>query len=241
MPEIRLPVFQGPLELLLHLIERDDLDITAVSLVAVTDQYLQAIRSGSGFDPQALAEFISIAAKLIYLKSKALLPRSPDEESVSLEDDDVGRELVDLLIEYRRFGEVADLLRQRQEAGLRLYPRGAPAPAHGNADSGLSDVTVDALLAIMTDVLARAPQEPKVVLPRDGLTLNERIDDFRQRLRRRGKFSFRQMIRECRSRIEVIMSFLAVLELLKNGECDARQSGPWGDIEVVALAAVASR
>ena len=83
MAEISLPVFEGPLDLLLHLIERDDLDITAVSLVSVTDQYLKAIRGGDGFEPHALAEFVSVGAKLIHIKSKALLPRDivdPDAE-----------------------------------------------------------------------------------------------------------------------------------------------------------------
>jgi segregation and condensation protein A len=88
---------------------------------------------------------------------------------------------------------------------------------------------------IMMDVLSRTPPEPKAMLPRDGITLSDRIADFRERLRRGRKISFRQMIRECQTRVEVILSFLAVLELLRTGECDARQSGAWGDIEVVAM------
>jgi segregation and condensation protein A len=234
MPEIHLPVFQGPLDLLLHLIERDDLDITAVSLVAVTDQFLKAIHDGDSFDPQAMAEFVAIGAKLIYLKSRALLPRAPVDDAEELEDDDVGRELVDLLLEYKRYGQAADMLQQRQEAGVRVYSRMAPTPILENHDTGLSDVTMEALCAIMMDVLARTPPEPKAVLPRDGITLVQCIGDFRERLRRHGKFSFRQMIAECGSRLEVIISFMAVLELLKNGECDARQSAAWGDIEVAA-------
>jgi segregation and condensation protein A len=233
MPEIRLPVFEGPLDLLLHLIERDDLDITAVSLVAVTDQFLKAVHEGDDVDPQALAEFVAIGAKLIYLKSRALLPRAPEEEAPSLEEDEVGRELVDLLLEYRRFSEITDILQGRQETGLRVYSRMAPAPMLPNHDTGLSEVTMEALCAIMVDVLARTPPEPKAVLPRDGITLVQRIGDFRDRLRRHGRFSFRQMISECDSRLEVIISFMAVLELLKNGECDALQSAAWGDIEVV--------
>ncbi len=234
MPEIYLPVFQGPLELLLHLIERDDLDITAVSLVAVTDQFLEAIHDGESFDPQAMAEFVAIGAKLIYLKSRALLPHAPVDDAQDLEDDDVGRELVDLLLEYRRYGQAADVLQQRQQAGIRVYSRMAPAPILQSHDAGLSDVTMEALCAIMMDILARTPPEPKAILPRDGITLGQRVNDLRERLRRRGKFSFRQMIAECGSRLEVIISFMAVLELLKTGECDARQSAAWGDIEVAA-------
>lgn len=236
MAEISLPVFEGPLDLLLHLIERDDLDITAVSLVNVTDQYLKAIRSGDGFEPHALAEFVSVGAKLIYLKSRALLPRPEQAAEEEIEDDDVGRELVDLLREYKRFTEVVNLLEQRQEAGVRSYTRLAPPPVVPEGP-GLSSVTLEKLAAIMREVLARKPVErPKAVIVRDtAMTLNERVTDLRERLRKRGKFSFRRMISECRTRVEVVVSFLAILELLKSGECDARQDASWGDIEVVAL------
>ena len=239
MPEIHLPVFEGPLDLLLRLIERDDLDITAVSLVAVTDQYLGAIRSEGAVDPQALAEFVAIGAKLIYLKSRALLPRPANDEP-GIEDDEVGRELVDLLREYARFGSVVQILAERQEAGLRLYTRMAPPPELPEGP-GLEGVTVESLLRIMLDVLSRKPAEPRAVLPRDTtMTLAERGADFRDRLRRNGKFSFRRMISACRTRVEVIVSFMAVLELLRGGECDARQAAAWGDIEVIALAPVAA-
>jgi len=235
MPQISLPVFEGPLDLLLHLIERDDLDITAVSLVAVTDQYLKAINDGQGCNPHALAEFVAIGARLIYLKSRAILPRPPEEEPAELEDDEVGRELVDLLIEYRRYTRAADVLEERQERGLRVYPRLAPPPELPPGD-GLDGVTVEALRRIMLQVLARTPvQRPQGVIQRDTLTLRERIAQFRDRLATQGRFSFRQAILECKTRIEIVISFMAVLELLKAGECDARQASTWGDIEVVAL------
>ena len=239
MPEISLPVFEGPLDLLLHLIERDDLDITAVSLVAVTDQYLGAIRSGDHFEPHALAEFIAIGAKLIYLKSKALLPRTPGE-SLALEDDEVGRELVDMLMEYRRFAEVTNLLQERQTGGIRAYPRLAPLPTRPPGP-GLEDVTGDALLSLMLEILARTPAAvPMPVIPRVTVTLTQRMEDFRGRLRRGEPFSFRDVISECTSRLEVVVSFMAVLELLKSGECDARQSERFGDIEVVGLVVAAN-
>ncbi len=240
MAEISLPVFQGPLDLLLHLIERDDLDITAVSLVAVTDQYLRAIRTGERFDPQALAEFVAVGARLIYLKSKALLPRPPQEDADLLEDDDVGAELIELLREYRRFSEVADLLEERQEEGSRIYTRLAPPP-EAPEGTGLGNVTMDRLRAIMLEVLNKTPVEPRTraVIPRDTtMTLSDRMFDFRERLQRRGKFSFRRMMMECKTRVDVVVSFLAVLELIRSGECDAEQDGAWGDIVVVALVRV---
>lgn len=238
MPEISLSVFEGPLDLLLRLIEHDDLDVTAVSLVAVADQYLGAIRNGDSFEPQALAEFIAIGAKLIYLKSRALLPRSPEEAS-SLEDDEVGRELVDMLLEYRRFAQVADMLQERQAAGLRVFPRLAPLPPQAPGP-GLDDVTSEALLQIMLEMLSRTPPTPpQAVITRTTMTITRKIADFRERLLRNGGFSFRQAIRECQTRLEVVVSFMAVLELLKAGECDARQSERFGDIEVIGLAVAA--
>ncbi|MEX2081160.1 MAG: ScpA family protein [Dehalococcoidia bacterium] len=239
MHEVRLPAFEGPLDLLLHLIERDDLDITAISLVAVADQYLAAIHDGERFEPHALAEFVSIGAKLMYLKSCALLPRQAEEAAETLEEDEVGRELVDMLLEYRRYREVADLLGERQEAGMRLYPRLAPAPPLP-AGTGLDNVTAEALYTMMVEVLARTPAEtPKAPIAREAITLSRRMGDFRERLRRHGRFSFRAAISECKSRIEVVVCFMAILELLKAGECDATQPDRWGDIEVVSLAKAA--
>ena len=237
MAEISLPVFQGPLDLLLHLIERDDLDITAVSLVSVTDQYLQAIRSGEKFDPGALAEFVAVGAKLIYLKSRALLPRPPQAEGDGLEDDDVGRELVDLLREYKRFAEVVNMLEERQDEGVRIYTRLAPPPAVPEG-TGLGNVTMERLRAIMLEVMNKKPAEPRVraVIARDtSMTLSERLLDFRERLQRRGRFSFQRVLMECKTRVDVVVSFMAVLELIRAGECDAEQEGAWGDIVVVSL------
>jgi len=240
MAEISLPVFEGPLDLLLHLIERDDLDITAVSLVTVTDQYLAAIRVGEAFDPQALAEFVAVGAKLIYLKSRALLPKPPAMEGEDGDDDDVGRELVDLLREYKRFAEVADMLEARQEEGARIYTRLAPAPELPEG-TGLQNVTMERLRDIMLEVLNKKPAEtrPRAVMARDtSMTLADRLMDFRERLQRRGRFSFRRMLAECKTRVDVVVSFLAVLELIRAGECDAEQDGAWGDIVVVALVKV---
>lgn len=235
--ELHLPVFDGPLELLLSLIERNDLDITAISLVAVTDQYLAAIHTDEGFDAGALAEFVAIGARLIYLKSRALLPRPPVDPLLE-DEEDVGQELVDLLNEYRRIASVTDMLQERQEQGRRHHTRlvAQPAPPEG---PGLDGVTLDLMRKIMLDVIRRRPPEPRAVVPRHRVSLAQRITYLRDRLRRAGRFSFREVISECTTRVDIVLAFLAVLELLKGGECDVRQDALWGDIEVVATPAMA--
>jgi segregation and condensation protein A len=231
MPQIRIPSFEGPLHLLLQLIEHDDLDITAVSLVAVTDQYMAAVRKRERINPEALAEFVSIGARLIYLKSKALLPAAPDDE---LDEDEVGRELVDMLLEYRRYREVADALGERQADGLRFFARNAP-PAVFPPGPGLDGLTVDLLRGVMEEMLHRVPAErTDGYIRRETLTLAQRIEDLRGRLHgKRKRFSFRAVIAGCETRIEVVIVFLAILELLKAGECAVQQHERWGDIEVV--------
>jgi segregation and condensation protein A len=234
VPEIHLPVFDGPLDLLLHLIEREDLDITAVSLVAVTDQYLKAIRDGEAYRPAALAEFVAIGSRLILLKSRALLPRPPALPGSEDEEDDVGQELVELLLEYRRFSEVAEMLGSRQESGLRSLPRNLPVIELPEGP-GLQDVTVETLRLIMLNALRRTPvRRTQGTIQRDTtMTLSQRVRDLRSRLITARRLSFRALISECRTRVEVIVTFMAVLELLKAGECDAQQADNWGDIEVL--------
>ncbi len=158
MFELKLPVFEGPLDLLLHLIEKEELDITTVSLVQVTDQYLAQLHSLEEINLDALADFVSIGAKLIYLKSRALLPRPPaEEEEEAAEEEEVGRELTEMLNEYRRFKEVATVLRAIEDEGLRAYPRLAPPP-DVPLPAGLDKVTLDRLLALFREALRPPPR-----------------------------------------------------------------------------------
>lgn len=230
--QLRLPVFEGPLDLLLFLIEREQLDITAVSLVQVTDQYLSYLRSGEQIDAAALAEFIAIAARLLFIKSRALLPRplTPDEE-----EEDLGEDLVRRLREYRRFKEAAAQLRELADGGLHSYPRMTP-PTGLPVPTGLDGVTVEKLAKIVQEVLSRKPEEePAVVMPRLIVTVEEKMVELASTMRRSGTLSFRSFISSCRSRLEVIVSFLAVLELIKSLKLRAEQDALFGEINLVAL------
>jgi segregation and condensation protein A len=129
MLAVKTAVFEGPLDLLLHLIERDDLDITTVSLVQVTDQYIAALKAGDSIDLRALAEFVAVGARLMLLKSRALLPRTAEQMSADdLEIEEMAADLTAQLEEYRVFKNAASYLKLLDEAGHRSYVRVAPPP-----------------------------------------------------------------------------------------------------------------
>jgi segregation and condensation protein A len=231
---LQLDVFEGPLDLLLHLIDREEMDITAVSLVQVTDQYLAYIRASDQLDARALAEFIAIGARLLLMKSRALLPRPRlDEEG----EEDVGDDLVRRLLEYRRFKEVAAGLREIEEEGRRAYPRQAP-PTGIPLPTGLDGVTLELLMRVFRDVLARtADEEPleQGEVERHEVTVEQKTAELSQKLERDKRISFRSFISACHSRMEVIVSFFAVLELIKAIKLEAVQDGSFGDIQLVAV------
>src|SRR5579885_1581157 len=131
---VHLPSFEGPLDLLLHLIERRQMEITTISLVAVTDQFLEYVRSWQSEEPPMarLAEFITVGARLLYIKSRSLLPQPPKEEEAAGVDDALAEaeELRRHLLEYKLAKEIARLLREREAAGMMSFPRpGLVVPA----------------------------------------------------------------------------------------------------------------
>lgn len=228
---IQLPVYEGPLDLLLDLIERAELDITKVALAQVTSQYLDHLRQLSEHQIADLASFLVIAARLLQIKSEALLPRPPVRE---LGEEDPGDALARQLMEYKRFKEVAGQLGSRQEAGLRTFLRLARAPLP-EPKLDLGGVTLESLRRALADALAQARPDmsasPDVQPP--VVRLRDMIRWIVQTIQRAGRTEFRQMLRRARTRLEVIVSFLAVLELMKQGQIHARQDELFGDIEIV--------
>lgn len=236
---VRLPAFEGPLDLLLHLIETQALDISAISLVAVTDPYLQTLAQLEEIEPGALADFLIVASRLLYIKSYHLLPKprpAPEED----EDEASGDALVRQLLEYRQFKEIAGLLRQREQQGLRVYVRSAPLP-EAPRRLELGEMDVERLRAALRKVLQRMPVEPP--LPRVKtytITVAEQIENVRSILRSRQSdkqpLSFERLLSGSANRLEVVVTFLAVLELFKLGEIDVVQDETFGDILLVPAA-----
>jgi len=231
MLAVRTPVFEGPLDLLLHLIEREDLDITAVSLVQVTDQYMAALKSQERIDLRALADFVAVGARLLLLKSRALLPRSPEQTAADDEEaEEIALDLTAQLEEYRAFKQAASYLRELEEAGHRSFTRVAPPPADW-LPTGLEKVTLKKLLQAFAKAIERLPPAPEPErLQRQVLNIAERRVQLLAAVRSRGSVPFTRLIADCRTRLEAIITFLAILDLLKTDDLQAEQSSSFGEI-----------
>ncbi len=232
---VRLPVFEGPLELLLQLIEKEELDISTVSLVAVTDQYVQSIEQLTNREPGELADFLVVASKLLYIKSRALLPKpQPVGEG---EEEDPSDALLKQLLEYRQFKSVAAALLEREQLGLRTYPR--PAPPRPEKQLDLSNVDVARLQAVLRRVLARIPSDPPMPRVRTyPITVAEQVTHVRTLLLRTPPTQpliFAELLGRQMTRLEVVVTFLAVLELIKQQEVVAHQQDLFGEILLMPL------
>ena len=233
---VELPVFQGPLELLLHLIEHEELDVTEVSLLAVTEQYMKHVHGGDRIELAALASFIGVGARLLLLKSRALLPRDPEGGEPLDDEDRDPTALLDALEEYRRYRGAAEHLRALEEEHRSGYRREAPPPDLPPS-SGLDGVSARHLFELFRDVLARLPEEePQPEIQREAVRLRDRVGQLVQRLEREDAISFRELIGAAPSRLVVIIDFLAVLELIRSRYLEARQDGAFGEIELARIA-----
>jgi segregation and condensation protein A len=229
---VQLPVFEGPLDLLLELIERAELDITKVALAEVTDQYLDHMRALQEHRLDDLASFLVIAARLLQIKSEALLPRPVEREPG---EEDPGDALARQLIEYRRYKQIAELLSQREQRGMRSFFRIAPVRSM-EPKLDLGGITLTDLRRALVDALAASPKEAslgRVVVP-PQVNIRDKIGLILRAIRAAGKATFRNLISGVESRIEVVVSFLALLELVRLGRIIAEQSELFGEIELSA-------
>lgn len=233
--EIELPVFSGPLDLLLHLIERNELDITAVSLVVVTDQYLEQVRRLSGERLEQLMDFLSVGARLLLIKSRALLPVSPEDTGVE-DEEDPAEALARQLRLYRRFKAAAGFLARQEHEGLRTYLRVAPPPALERS-LDLSGIDLDSLIAALRAALERADlkeESVSVAVQKRSVTIEDQIGLLRQSIGEHGRVVFKDLLSARATWTEVSVTLLAVLELIKRHEVNARQPDLFGPIEIVA-------
>jgi segregation and condensation protein A len=227
---VETDVYQGPLDLLLQLIERAELDVTKLALAQVTDQFLAYMRTLQELRAERVSEFIVVAARLMQIKSEALLPRPvvrmPDEE-------DPGEALVQQLLLYKQFKELAKLLAFRQADQLRTHLRMAPPPkVEGRLD--LSNIAINDLYTAAVRVITRedlrTPLREVVAAPK--VTIREKIRLVADALKARSLVRFRELIKTVPGRLHMVITFLAVLELVRRYRISAQQDALFGDIEL---------
>ena len=232
-----VPGFEGPLDVLLRLIEREELDITAISLALVADQFVAYIEAQPDRDPGLLADFAAVASRLLVLKTRGLFPRAPevatgDPGAMSDEDD-----LVRQLQEYREIKGAAEGLATRDRAGERAFaPRDVPGHALADAvpEITLAPARPFDLLRAVHRRLARQPATPRVLALIPRISVGEMAARILDRLLTwpHGEVRLSRLATEARSRVEVVTTFMAILELVRRRRAEATQDVPFGDIVV---------
>lgn len=230
----QLPVFEGPLDLLLKLIEREELDITEVALAQVADQYLAHVRGLEAPEPGALSSFLVMAARLLLIKSRALLPRPPAAPGPG-DPPDEAAELARQLREYQRYKQAATLLRAWETLGHRAYLRVAAPPLPALPKPDKLDVTLNEMIAaVQRRMQLLLPLEPsEVPLPAPKvITVPEMAARIRDKLAQQHWISFEDVLSLAVSRVEIVVALWAVLELLKRRAIVAEQEALFGPIMI---------
>jgi len=234
--KVKLEIFEGPLDLLLYLIKRDELDIYDISLERITRQYLEYLQAFKELNIDVAGEFVVMAANLIYLKSRSLLPidQQPPEEDA--EDDDPRWDLIRQLIEYKKFKEAAAQLNARALEQAQIFSRvGDGSPAVSDAPLRLGEVGIFQLINAFQTVLKRvAARENLQDIFGEHFTVSDKIEWILERVSEGVALRFSELFETVASRVEIVVTFLALLELIRLKQVRATQDNPFDEIGIVS-------
>lgn len=228
---LRLPNYEGSLDVLLRLIEEQQLEITAVSLATVADQFIAYMAAIAQRDPQTIANFLAIAAKLILIKSRALLPQAV----IPAEDQEETDDLVSQLRAYQLYKRAAHILKEREAQGLRAFNVQSPPISRPQSKAlPLDNVTLEMLARAMQRVIDRLLPLPVAdeVVSRLSFTVNDCMDKIETAVRHYPKVTFTEMLEGVNTRVEVVITLLALLELLKRYRVRCSQDALFGEIYI---------
>ena len=236
--KVKLEVFEGPLDLLLYLIKQDEIDIYDISLERITSQYLEYLQAFKELNIELAGEFIVMAANLIYLKSRSLLPldQQPPEEDAG--EEDPRWELIRQLIEYKKFKEAATELHLRELQQERMFAREAASSSTLQEPLRLGEVGIFQLINAFQTVIKRieARQELQEIFG-ERFSVSEKIDMILRRVGTGAPLRFSDLFGEVVSRVEVVVTFLALLELIRLRQVRAFQKSVFEEIEILAATA----
>lgn len=230
MAQIKLQQFEGPLDLLLSLIEDQKLNITDIALAEVTEQFLTYVKDLEQIDPTALADYLSIAAKLLVIKSKAILPSLEVAEDDELEPEE---DLTAKLILYKQFKEIAKYLRQLDARGQQGYIRSAVFSQRVNffPDPNITTVTLHESILHVLQELKELDNLPKARV-KEAVSIQAKISDLQTRLASKIETSLSELLAEAKNKDEVIVTFLALLELIKQRIFNVEQDVLFTDVKI---------
>ncbi len=232
--KVRLEIFEGPLDLLLYLIKKDEVDIQAVSIERITHQYLHYLNTFKLLNIDLASEFIVMAANLMYLKSRTLLPRVDQPPEAEAEDDDPRWDLIRQLIEYKKFKDAAGFLSQcaiEQESRFAYQPE---TPDNSMAEPApMAEVSIFDLIRAFQNVLKRFEESHDFGdIIDDRFTVSDKIDFLLEQFVPGATKSFEDLFQSASTKAEVIVTFLALLELMKLNQFIVRQSNLLGSIAI---------
>ena len=224
---VKLEMFEGPLDLLLFLIKKDEIDIYDIPIARITHEYLEYIKLLEALNIELAGDFLVMAATLIYIKSKLLLP--PDPKTVGEEDlnEDPRAELVGQLLEYQKFKAAANMLYEKAEVEAAVYTRG---PLDTDKNNPEVTATVVDLLRIFKEILDRAKTIKAMEIQREEMSMGEKLRQIRALLAEQTEINVREIFALAHSKRELILTFLALLELVKGAQITLVQAEVFGDI-----------
>lgn len=223
---VKIGEFAGPLDLLLYVIRQEQANIFDIPIAKITDEYLKYIRIMKRLDIAVAADFLVMAAQLIEIKSKMLLPRDPLAE----EDEDMldpRKELVDRLLEYEKFKAAAEMLYEKTTIEQAVFPRGKIESDEHNAEV---NATVFDLLTVFEKILARHKEEVKMEIHREEVSLADMIRSLKKRIFDAGELNVIDFFADLHSRRELVTAFVAVLEIVRTEAVKLVQRKTFGDI-----------
>jgi segregation and condensation protein A len=236
--KVKLEIFEGPLDLLLYLIKRDEIDIYDISLEKITRQYLEYLQAFKELNIDVAGEFVVMAANLIYLKSRSLLPADQQPPEEDAEPDDPRWELIRQLIEYKKFKEAAGQLQARALEQERIFARVGNGAAPEAAPMRLGEVGIFQLINALQNVIKRVDaREDLREIFGEHFTVSDKIDSILQRVAGGVALRFSDLFAGVASRVEIVVTFLALLELIRLRQVRATQPNPFDEIEIASVAA----
>ena len=231
--KVQLEVFEGPLDLLLYLIRKEEVDIYDIPIERITTQYVQYIELMRMLDLNLAGDFLVMAATLMMIKSRMLLPVEERPAVEEEEEDDPRWDLVRQLVEYKKFKDAAIFLEGLEDERDGIFGReGEHLTLEVKPDMALRDVSLFDLLTVFNDALKKVSQEDLREIFAERFSVGDKIEAITQRLQREDRFPFAALFSEMASRHEIVCTFLAVLELIRLRQIRAVQDHPFGEILV---------